>query len=281
MVTQPTEVREQQRSAWNRFSAGWKKNDILVGRWLEPVGQQLLKLVALDDGYLVLDAATGTGEPGLSAARQVGSGTVIGSDIAADMLAIAQEKARAAGIRNYETNLSDETALPFPTDHFDAVLCRFGVMYFPDPQAAVAELSRVLKPGKKLALSTWAQPAKNAWATSAAKVVNPMLGLPPAPAHAPGLFRSAEPGSLTGLLAGAGLHAVTEAEVSGTLKFGSAERYWEFITDVVAPIAAALSKSDEATRQNVKQAVLHSVRAEHGSGPIGLSWSAWVAAGTK
>ena len=73
------QVRDQQRNVWNTFSGGWKKQDDFVFEWLRPVGAKLIEQVGLRDGYVVLDAATGTGEPGLSAAALVGSGRVIGT----------------------------------------------------------------------------------------------------------------------------------------------------------------------------------------------------------
>jgi SAM-dependent methyltransferase len=208
-------------------------------------------------------------------------GVVIGSDIAAEMVRIAEEKASSAGIKNYEGRVADETALPFPSEHFDAVICRFGVMYFPDPQAAVQELARVLKTGRRLALSAWADPQKNNWGTTASRVVNQSLGIPAPPPDAPGLFRQAPPGTLSSMLKQAGLRDVNEVEVTGKLTFETPERYWEFITDVVAPVASALSRVDQATREKVGQAVLDTVRKEIGTGPVSFNWSAWAAAGNR
>src|ERR1700730_16338084 len=126
------EIRNRQRQYWNAISPGWKKWDPFIMEWFRPVGEKLLEMASLEDGFLVLDIATGSGEPGLSAAKWIGKGRVIGVDSSEDMLAIAREKAQNLGMRNYETRLLESAALPFPADHFDAVTCRFGVMFFPD-----------------------------------------------------------------------------------------------------------------------------------------------------
>ncbi len=276
-----SELREQQRSTWNRFSPGWKKHDDMVGKWLGPMGDALLESARVRAGMTVLDAATGTGEPGLTAARRVGSGKVIGTDISADMLAIAGDKAAAYGITNYETRLCDELPLPFTDGTFDAAVCRLGVMYFPDPAAAVRELARVVKAGGTVAVSVWAPPARNSWATAAGGVVSEKLGIPTPAPDAPGLFRCSVAGTLSGYLTASGLSQVNESEVAGVLRFSSPGEYWQFIADVVAPIAAALSRVDEPARSGARQAVLDAVRARYSAGPVELQWSSWVASGRK
>jgi len=275
------QIREQQRGTWNKFSTGWKKQDDLVTGWLRPVGEKLIEVVELRDDYIVLDAATGTGQPGLSAATKLAKGTVIGSDISEEMLRIAQENARTMGIQNYSTKVCDESSLPFPDDHFDAVLCRFGVMYFPDMYTGIKELVRVVKPGRKIALSAWTEPGKNPWATTASRVVNQMLQLPPPPSDAPGIFRCADYGTLSSLLNQAGLHNVGQVEVSGEIAFDSAEHYWEFITDVVAPIATALNNVGPEERQRVKDAVIKAAEEREQGNVVSFGWSAWVGSGEK
>ena len=275
------QVRDQQRNVWNTFSGGWKKQDDFVFEWLKPVGTTLIEQAGLRDGDIVLDAATGTGEPGLSAAGLVGSGRVIGADISEQMVAIASEKARQKGISNYEARVANESALPFGDAYFDAVVCRFGVMYFPDPPRGVRELARVLKPGRRLALAAWAEPQKNAWATTASRVVNEMLALPAPPPDAPGIFRQAAPGVLSSLLEQAALRDIKVTEVTGEATFESPEAYWEFITDVVAPIATALKGIDAAQREAVKRAVLEAASKSARGTDIRLGWSALVASATK
>ena len=275
------QVRDQQRNVWNTFSSGWKKQDDFVFEWLRTVGAKLIEQAGVRDGYVVLDAATGTGEPGLSAAALVGSGRVIGTDISEQMVAIASAKARDKRISNYEAQVANESALPFSDGYFDAVECRFGVMYFPEPAVGVRELVRVLKPGRQIALAAWAEPGKNPWATTASRVVNELLALPAPPPDAPGIFRHAAPGALSSLLEQSGLHDIEVAEVTGEVTFESAEGYWEFITDVVAPIATALKNADAGQREAVKRAVLDAAAQNARDGRIPLAWSALIASGTK
>src|SRR5712692_8986924 len=123
---------EKQREDWKLIALGWKKWDHYLMEWLKPVGEKILDLANLEDGDIVLDVATGSGEPGLSAARRVGKGKVIGLDISQEMINIAREKAKSLGIKNYEARTYSSSELPFDSNSFDAVVSRFGVMFFPD-----------------------------------------------------------------------------------------------------------------------------------------------------
>jgi len=161
------------------------------------------------------------------------------------------------------------------------VVCRFGVMYFADPPAGVRELARVLKPGRKLAMSAWADSAKNPWATTAGHIVREMLSLPTPPPDSPGVFRHAAQGTLTALFHDAGLGDLEEKEVTGHVIFDSPEQYWTFILDVIAPVAKPLTSVDEAMRERVKQAVLDATRRYEHEGRIVFPWSTWVASGRK
>ncbi len=280
-MTSIEDIREQQRQIWNEFSSGWQKQDTFVMAWLAPVGAALLDTLELKDGDHVLDVSTGTGEPGLTAAARVGSGSVVATDVAEDMVRIAAENARQRGIKNFAVRVADANALPFENDIFDAVVCRFGVMYFADPPAGARELRRVLRPGRKLAMSAWTDAAKNPWATTAGTIVRETLSLPTPPPDSPGVFRHAAHGTLTALFHDAGLRDLEEKEVTGRVIFDSPEHYWTFILDVVAPVAKPLASVDEATRERVRQAVLNAARRYEHEGRIVFPWSTWVASGRK
>ena len=280
-MTTVDQIREQQRATWNKFSSGWNKWDSFVFHWLELIGEKIIELVHVRDGALVLDVATGTGEPGLSTAARIGGGKIIGTDVAEEMVKIANANAKRKGILNYEAQVADTSHLPFANASFDAVTCRFGVMYFPNPPSDVQELARVLKPGGRIALSAWTEPAKNPWATTPSRVIQEMLGSTPLPPDAPGVFRQARPGVLAKLLSNAGLHDIETAEVRGQVTFESPEHYWEFVTDVIAPVAVALGQVDRETYERVKAAVTAAAASRKSGNKISFVWSSWVTAGQR
>src|SRR5688572_3696261 len=156
-------IREVQKESWNKSSSGWKKWDEMVMNFLKPVGDEMISLLKLRNEYHVLDIATGTGEPGLSIAQMLDGGKVVGTDLSEDMLAVAMENAMKRGIRNFETEYCDVSALPFEDHTFDAISCRCGFMFFPDMELALSEMIRVLKPGGRISAAVWSGPDKNLW----------------------------------------------------------------------------------------------------------------------
>lgn len=273
------QVTEQQRATWNKFSGGWEKWDTWVINWLAPIGNQLIEGALVQSNDHVLDVSTGTGEPGLTAAKK--AARVVATDVAQDMVEIARRNAKARGLDNFEAQVADAQNLPFAEAEFDAVVCRLGVMYFADPAAGVKEMARVLKPGRKLALAAWSEPAKNPWATTAAGVINKLLNLPTPPADAPGVFRCSQPGKLSDFLREAGLKEVNQVEVTGQATYESPENYWEFVMDVVAPVATPLGNADAATREKAKQAVIEATKPYQKGGKVVFPWACWVASGRK
>jgi SAM-dependent methyltransferase len=135
MTTQLEQIRDQQQASWDKFSAGWKKWDALVLDWLAPVGLELLDSARLRPDSYVLDIASGTGEPALSAAARCPQGKVMMTDLAEQMLLVAKESAARRGLRNVETRQCDAGALPFADKTFDAVTARFAFIFFPDVSA--------------------------------------------------------------------------------------------------------------------------------------------------
>ena len=188
------QIRDQQKAIWNKFSPGWKKWDPFTMAFLRPMGDAIIAALDLKPNSAVLDIATGTGEPGLTIAAAHPTSTVIGTDLAEDMLAIAEAHARAAGLTNYRTQAADVSALPFPAASFDAISCRMGFMFFPEMQQAANEIARVLKPGGRFATSVWGAGDKNPWVLTMMGAIQRHVSLPPPVPGAPGMFRCAAPG---------------------------------------------------------------------------------------
>ena len=155
------QIRDQQRETWDQFSAGWKKWDEMVLGWLAPFGEAMIRHANLKEDSRVLDVAAGTGEPGLSVAALVPQGHVTVTDLSERMLAVAAENAARRSLRNFETQVCNAGALPFADASFDAVLCRFGFMFFPEVASAAREFVRVAKPGARVCAAVWSAPEKN------------------------------------------------------------------------------------------------------------------------
>jgi ubiquinone/menaquinone biosynthesis C-methylase UbiE len=273
------QIREQQKETWNKFSPGWEKWDGFNMRFLKPMGDEIIASLRLRETDAVLDIAAGTGEPGLTIAARVPKGSVIGTDLAEGMLAIAAARARAESRSNYATRVADVCALPFPDATFDAISCRMGFMFFPDMALAAREVARVLRPGGRFSTSVWGAPDKNPWVTTIMGAVQRNVSLPASVAGAPGMFRCAPAGLIAGLLRDAGFCGVTEREVSGQVVYDSADHYWTMMMEVAAPVVTAMSGADESIRATVKSEVYAAL--ERVGVPLSLRYSASVITGER
>jgi ubiquinone/menaquinone biosynthesis C-methylase UbiE len=281
MEQQLEEIREQQKATWNKFSPGWKKWDELTMDFLKPYGDEIIQQLKLKETNLVLDVAAGTGEPGLTIASKLKNGKVIITDLADDMLVIAHENAKRKGIKNVEFNACDVCELPFADNTFDAISCRFGFMFFPDMLLAAKEMVRVLKPGGRISTSVWFAPEKNFWVTATLGAINKNIEMPAAPPGSPGIFRCAKEGMIPDLFRQAGLKNISQKEVTGKMKCKTTDVYWEFMTSVVAPVVAALSKADNASREKIKREVYQAVNQKYPDGNVLIDSSALVICGEK
>lgn len=281
MEKQLQEIRDQQRESWNRFSPGWRKWDTLVMDMLNPMGQQIIASIKPSGTDRVLDIAAGTGEPGLTIAGMLNGGQVVITDLAEDMLVVARENAAKRNISNVEFKACDVCELPFPDNSFDAISCRMGFMFFPDMQMAANEMARVLKPGGRVATSVWDGPEKNLWVTMTMGTVNRIMQLPAPPPGAPGMFRCAKPGLLKEIFEKAGLRNVSETPVTGQFRAGDVDTYWNMTSEVAAPFVSAMSKADDATKQQIKKEVYELVHTHFPDGKVNINNAALVVAGEK
>jgi len=281
MEEQRKMIREQQRTSWNKFSPGLKKWDQLFMDFLKPMGDELIERLDPKNGDFVLDVAAGTGEPGLTIASMLNGGKVILTDISENMLDIARENAQIRGLKNVEFLACDVCELPFPDNTFDAISCRFGFMFFPDMQLAAKEMARVLKPGGKLATSVWNVPDKNFWVIAMTEAIQRNMELPVVPGGAPGMFRCAGEGFISDLLVQAGLNNVHHKQINSKLACGTAEVYWDLLTDVAAPMVSALNSADPALRLIIKSEVYKALEEKFPEGDVRIDASALVISAEK
>ncbi|MDP3667276.1 MAG: methyltransferase domain-containing protein, partial [Sediminibacterium sp.] len=163
----------------------------------------------------------------------------------------------------------------------DAISCRFGFMFFPDMLLAAKEMVRVLKPGGRIATAVWGVPEKNFWVTAIMETINKNMQLPAPPPGAPGIFRCAGDGFISDLFLQAGLKNISAKEVNGKLNCKTTDVYWNMMTEIGAPIVAALNKADEAMKEKIKKEVYQAVNQKYPDGNIMIDSSANVIYGEK
>ncbi len=275
------EVRDAQRQTWAGLSAGWEKWDAVIMDQLGPVGAAMIDRLGITEHQQHLDIASGTGEPGLTVAKRAPKGRVVLTDLAPEMLAIAERRAGAQGITNVETKVCSADDLPFDDDSFDSVSVRFGYMFFPDMAKATSEFVRVLRPGGRVASSVWIDPDANPWTSIMMQAIRAEAVLPPTDPDAPNMFRCAAPGYVGALYEAAGLRDVAEWDVEVELVTESPEQYWDMMSEHVSLAVAALQQVDDAARERIRADVIAEVRTYEHDGAVRVPGLARCSVGTK
>ena len=228
-------------------------DDEPLGFW-EQIGRRTVARLGLRAGDSVLDVGCGTGASALPAAQIVGrDGFVVGVDLSAHLIDRARTKAMTCGLTNVEFRLADMTELGYPNGRFDAVVSVFSIFFVPDMEGLVRELWRMVRPGGKLAVTTWGprifEPAYSLW-LAAIKRERPDLHSAFNPWD-----RITDVASVRNLLRDGG---VTNAEVTaeeGSQPLRSAEDWWtvamgsglRWTIDQMGPEAAARVKTDNVS----------------------------------
>jgi SAM-dependent methyltransferase len=235
---------ETERARWSASAALWDRWADPMAELADKLNQPLLDAAGVAPDAAVLDLASGAGEPALSAARRVGpAGLVVGSDLVPAMLSGAVRRAASVTPRPAFT-AADMTALPFGAAAFDAVTCRFGIMFVPDASGALAEVKRVLKPGGRAAFMVWGPRADNALFAAVGGAVEDRLG--PDPVHGIGpLFRYAEAGSLAAALTGAGFTQARETALTPVRKAPRGQPFWHATLEMLFGARLAGLAGDE------------------------------------
>ena len=220
---------------------------------LAPVGEAMLAAIDVRAGELILDVASGTGEPALSLAHANPEVTVVGVDAAPAMAAVAQDKVDAEGITNISFTAMPAESLDFPNESFDKVICRFGVMLFEDSLKGLQEMYRVLKPKGQLCIAVWSTPQTMTtlhWAHQVLKDRIPEAAQPP-------LLKVTSLGAegiLDDLILQAGFSEYEIQERPFYYQFDSFEQYWDLIetSDIMKMQFDALADSDrDAVRDEI------------------------------
>lgn len=238
-----------QRYGWDqaadRYEALWRDAQA-------PATHGLLRLAGLQPGERVLDVACGSGVLTRAAWTSVGpGGEVVGCDVSARMVALAQ--AASSGCRYLRADAQDVDQL-LPNEHFDAVLCGLGLMYLPDPEAALAAMRRCLRPGGRLVVSVWGERSACGWSG-----VFPIVDARVRSEVCPLFFRLGGGHALRTALAGAGLRAVHTERLGTTIRYPDDATACD-AAFVGGPVALAYSHFDADTRAAVRSEYLQTLQ---------------------
>src|SRR6266704_1296610 len=247
---------------WSGSAPFWEKHGEIIGQMFAPITQALVEDAQIGGRQAVLDVAMGPGEPALSVAALVGpQGKIFGIDPIPEMVAAARRAADRLGLKNAQFNVAFADHLPFPADTFDAVVSRFGVMFFPSPIDAMREILRVLKPGRKLALAVWRFAERNPFHYSLSRVIDRYVDSPPPAPDALDAFRFATPGKLREVLNEAGAIAPTERLLQFTIQAPiSVKDFWALRLEMSDKLREQIAPLSEQQMADLKGQALESLR---------------------
>ena len=236
--------RRVQRYGWDLAASDYER---LWQAQLAPAQADMLSRVALQAGERVVDVACGTGLVSFAAAEVVGArGRVIGVDISGAMVDAAQRRADALGVGHAAFARMDAEALDLADADFDVALCALGLMYVADPERAVRELRRVVRPRGRVGLVVWGERSRCGWAA-----VFPIVDAEVKSDVCPMFFSPGADDALAQLCRAAGLVDVELCRMATTLAYDDGEQACD-AAFVGGPVALAWSRFDPETRVRVR-----------------------------
>jgi SAM-dependent methyltransferase len=252
-----TTADEARLRAVNTYNAAADVYDDPANSFWERFGRRTIERLRLRKGAAVLDVCCGSGGSALPAAEMVGSsGSVLGVDLAERLLENARAKARARALSNVQFRVGDLLQLQALDDHFDAVVCVFGIFFVPDMPLALRLLWERVRSGGKLAITTWGprffEPATSAfWDSIRAERPDLYRGFNP-------WDRICDPQSLYALFAEAGIANPDTVAESGAHPVASPEAWWAAVLG--SGYRGTVEQLDVAARDRVRVANLDYIR---------------------
>jgi SAM-dependent methyltransferase len=278
-----TDYRAESRTRWAATASGWEADGEAMRRATMPVSSWLVEAIAPQPGHTVLELAAGLGETGFLAAELIEpGGELITSDFVPEMLSAAQRRAEELGLRNVRFRQVDaELNMDFPAGSIDGALCRWGYMLLADPEAALRETRRVLRPGGRVALAAWTGPEDNRWSADPVRALVERGLIEPADPEAPGQFAWAREGVIAEHLEAAGFLDHEVDQVGFVNRYGSVEDWWQAQTRLSMRVADIARAMDPATRDDVlAELAERAAEFRQPDGSLAIPARTWVAAAT-
>jgi ubiquinone/menaquinone biosynthesis C-methylase UbiE len=246
--------RRVQRYGWDLAAPDYEP---LWAAQLSAAQTKLIACARLGPGERVLDVACGTGLVTFDAARRVavGGGHVVGIDISAGMIGVAMRRAVARDLAGVSFQRMDAEFLEYPDASFDVVLCALGLMYFPDPARALAEMRRVLKPGGRLVVAVWGERQRCGWSA-----VFPIVDGEVQSDVCPLFFRLGHPETLAKTMGESGVARIEVHRIGSTLDYDDADSACDAMF-LAGPVALAWSRFDAEAKERARNRYLDSIGA--------------------
>jgi ubiquinone/menaquinone biosynthesis C-methylase UbiE len=238
------------------------------------LGRRLVELAGVQAGDRVLDVATGRGAVLFAAAQRAGArGRVVGVDLAAEMVALTAADARSREVANAEVRVADAERLSdFGDETFDRVTCAFAIFLLPDPETALHEFHRVLRPRGTVALSSWRTcDPRYDWYPDLRREFGVSVTLD---------TRAFDTGDeLTAALSASGFTDVRVSAERVLLRFADAEEWWRWL--LTSGGRATVESLDPEARARFREAAFERIREVYDGGAPELDEEALLAVANK
>ncbi len=255
-VDDPDAFRAASRERWEDAAGGWSSSREAFQRSAAPVSRWLVDAIGPLPGQTVLELAAGPGDTGLLAAERLRpGGKLISTDGATAMVEVARARAEELGLDDVvEARPMEVEWIDLEAATVDAVLCRWGYMLVPDPETALRETRRVLRPGGRVAFAVWASTTENPWSMGR-RIVD--LGFEePSPPNTPGPFALGDPELVRELLYGAGWNDDIVIEpLDFRFVAASADAWWAQQLDCSLALKGLVAKLSPAEHYRLRDAV--------------------------
>jgi SAM-dependent methyltransferase len=248
---EPGLQRRVQRYGWDKASAYY---ETFWHDKLKPAQDLLLDMADLRPGENVLDVASGTGLVSFQALTKLGeNGRVVGTDISEKM--IEKASSLAANKKEYRVSFErmDAEDLKLKDGLFDVALCALGLMYMPNPQKALEEMHRVLKPGGRVVAAVWGQRDRCGW-SDIFEIVDQHV----ASEVCPMFFNLGNPNMLELNFKAAGFSAIQVKRIATLLSYNDSMEALGAAFEG-GPVALAYNKFNEDVKKEVHTAYLSSL----------------------
>jgi len=280
----PENFRAESRKRWGDQAVGWEARRDSLRTPTMPVSAWMIDAIDPQPGQTLLELAAGTGDTGLLAAELIEpGGTLISSDFSPEMLAAARRRADELGVANVRFKQIDaETSIDIEAASVDGVLCRWGYMLLADPEHALRETRRILKPGGRVSLAAWTDPADNPWAVLPSRELQERGLVEPPDRTLPGQFAWAREGMIAENLEAAGFSEHHVEALDFTMDYNSADDWWASQSAFSTWFAQTLARAPDADVAAVREAVdRHAEAFARPDGTLRIparTWVAWAAA---
>jgi ubiquinone/menaquinone biosynthesis C-methylase UbiE len=283
--TDAATIKQQQKKDWGDAAESWRKNHERLKEVSAPVTQLMLELAGVAPGHRVLDIACGSGIPAIPAAHMVGpAGFVLATDQAPEMVEVAKDNARSEGVSNIEFRLLDGEELNVEPNSFDAVTCRWGIMFMPEPILCLKQAFDALKTNGRIAAAVWGPPQNNPFIALPMGIARKYYTGPPLPdPSAPGgVFSFADKNRLQFVFEQAGFRDIHIDEMElPMVNFDTGREFWEYCREFIGPLRRILDQMPAETQDKIGQEVAQAAPQGKPDGKVSLSGNPILASATK